>query len=145
MYMAVKLQVAICYNPQANGQIEKVRRVLTVNITSVLNPHGSEWLNVLLMIKFAYNNIYQSTIKSILPSAYCLQALPKFALSHVKELVNRAVRVKDLSTYNVAEDQEYQPKRAKAKTLRPNFKIGQNVLIHREVYQMPYAGDKFQF
>lgn len=91
MYMAIKLQMAICHNPQANGQVGKVKQILTVNITSVLNPHGSEWLNVLSMIEFVYNNIYQSTIKSSLPLAYYLQALPKFALSHVEELVNRAV------------------------------------------------------
>lgn len=53
--------------------------------------------------------------------------------------------MKEQLTYNIAEDQEYQSKRANAKTLRPDFKIGQKVLIHREVYQKPHAGDKFQF
>ena len=163
----IKLQMTTSHNPQADGQVERINRILAEKITSVLDPHGSKWLDVLPMVEFAYNNTYQSTIKTT-PFLACygfhprfvgilnplessprnptnLQTLPKFALSHVEELVNRAARVKELLTYNIAEEQEYQSKRANAKTLKPDFKIGQKVLIHREVYQKPHAGDKFQF
>lgn len=59
--------------------------------------------------------------------------------------MNHAARVKELLTYNIAEDQGYQSKRANYKTLRSDFKTAQKVSIHREVYRKLQTRDKFLF
>lgn len=163
----IKLQMTTSHNPQGDGQVERVNKILAEKITAALAPHSDRWVDVLPMVEFAYNNTYQATIKTT-PFLACYgyhprfvgilnplessvrnpldqPSLPKFASSEVERILKRAHRIKEVLTHSIAEEQERQSLRANAKSLRPTFEEGQMVLINREVYQKPHAGDKFQF
>lgn len=73
----IKLQMTTSHNPQGDGQVERVNKILAEKITAALAPHSDRWVDVLPMVEFAYNNTYQATIKTT-PFLACYGYHPRF-------------------------------------------------------------------
>lgn len=59
-------------SPQANGQVERVNRVLTPMLSKSVEPISqADWPKLLCNVEFALNNTVHSTIK-FPPASYCL-------------------------------------------------------------------------
>lgn len=57
----IKVAVAA---PQANGQVERVNRVLTPMLGKITNPlNHSDWLRLLTQVEYAINNSVHSSTK----------------------------------------------------------------------------------
>lgn len=163
----IKLQMTTSHNPQGNGQVKRVNKILAEKITAALAPRSDRWVGVLPMVEFAYNSIYHVPIKTTLFLA-CYgyhprfvgilnplessvrnpldqSSLPKFVSLEVEKILKYARRVKEVLTHNTAKEQKRQYLRANSNSLRTTFEVGQKVLINKEVYQKAHAGDKFQF
>lgn len=64
----VKVAVA---SPQANGQVERVNRILKAMLAKLTEPVGhSDWVNKLVDVEYAINNTVHSTTKNTLVNCY---------------------------------------------------------------------------
>lgn len=153
-------------NPQADGQVERVNKILSEKLVALLKPRGASWVQLLPMVEFAYNNSYQGTIKTT-PFVAANGYHPRYvgllnpltssvknplnkpeinttATAHAVTLMRNASEIKEAVTRAIAEDHVKKSLKANQSTKRPDFKVGDQVLIHKQVYTKPHKGDKFQ-
>jgi hypothetical protein len=61
--LGTKLVRSSAYHPQTDGQIERVNQILEDMLRTCAIVYGKNWDNCLSLAEFAYNNIYQSSLK----------------------------------------------------------------------------------
>jgi transposase InsO family protein len=58
-----KLRFSSAYQPQTNGQTERVNQILEDMLRACALQYGRNWDSSLLYAKFSYNNSYQESLK----------------------------------------------------------------------------------
>jgi hypothetical protein len=58
------LEFSTAFNPQTDGQTERVNQILEDMLRACALDYGSSWDENLPYAKFSYNNSYQSNIKT---------------------------------------------------------------------------------
>jgi transposase InsO family protein len=61
--LGTKLNISSAYHPKTNGQIERVNQILEDLLRVYCMDRQYQWETYLPLVKFAYNNSYQSSIK----------------------------------------------------------------------------------
>lgn len=67
--MGTRLTFNIVYYPQTNRQNEKMNQVIKDMLKACCLGQGASWIDVLSLMKFVYNNSYQTTIQMALYEA----------------------------------------------------------------------------
>ena len=60
--LGTELCLSTAYHPQTNGQTKRVNRVLEDLLRACVLDFEGSWEDYLHLVKFAYNNSYQSSI-----------------------------------------------------------------------------------
>jgi hypothetical protein len=58
----MKTNLSSAYHPQTDGQTERVNQVLEQYFRCFINYHQDNWVDLLPVIEFAYNNTFQKSI-----------------------------------------------------------------------------------
>jgi hypothetical protein len=58
----VKTNLSSTYHPQTDGQTERVNQVLEQYLRCFINYHQDNWVDLLPVAEFAYNNTFQESI-----------------------------------------------------------------------------------
>jgi hypothetical protein len=61
--LGTKLVRSSAYHPQTDGQTERVNQILEDMLRACAIDYDKNWDNYLSSVEFAYNNIYQSSLK----------------------------------------------------------------------------------
>jgi transposase InsO family protein len=54
--LKVKIKLSFAYHPQTDGQTKRVNQVLEKYLHCTINYHQDNWIELLLLAEFAYNN-----------------------------------------------------------------------------------------
>jgi hypothetical protein len=58
----MKTNLSSAYHPQTDGQTEWVNQVLEQYLRCFINYHQDNWVDLLPVVEFAYNNTFQESI-----------------------------------------------------------------------------------
>jgi IS30 family transposase len=61
----VKIKLSSTYHPQTYGQTERINQVLKQYLHCTINYHQDNWMELLSLAKFAYNNTIQGSTQQI--------------------------------------------------------------------------------
>jgi len=61
--IGTKLDYSTAYNPQTDGQTERVNQILEDMLRASILKYGTDWEKCLPYAEFSYNNSYQASIK----------------------------------------------------------------------------------
>jgi hypothetical protein len=56
-----KIKLSFAYHPETDGQIERVNQVLEQYLRCTINYHQDNWIELLPLAKFAFNNTIQGS------------------------------------------------------------------------------------
>ena len=56
----IKANLSTAYHPETDGQTERVNQILEQYLWVYINYHQDDWVNLLPLAKFAYNNTLHS-------------------------------------------------------------------------------------
>jgi transposase InsO family protein len=59
----IKINLSTVYHPQNNGQIERVNQILEEYLRCTVYYQQDDWMDLLFLAKFAYNNTMHSSTK----------------------------------------------------------------------------------
>jgi hypothetical protein len=59
--LKVEIKLSTTYHPQIDGQTERVNQVLEQYLRCTINYHQDDWIDLLPLAKFAYNNTIQAS------------------------------------------------------------------------------------
>jgi len=62
-YLGIKRSMSTAYNPQTDGQTERINQVIESYLRSYCNYEQNDWASMLAMAEYAYNNSKHSTTK----------------------------------------------------------------------------------
>ena len=64
LFQAIETQLCFStpYHPQMDGQIERVNQIIEDMLRAYCSREPSKWIQYLLVVKFAYNALYKSSI-----------------------------------------------------------------------------------
>ena len=165
--LGIKLHMTTSHNPQADGQVERVNKILTEKVIAATKESGDNWVELLPMVEFAYNNTYQSTIQAT-PFLAAHTFHPRFvgmwnplessklhpsgsdrALNDqskvLEQLIERSEAIRWIISERIAKEQERISIKQNKKMKKADFKINQQVLIHNSVFKAQGKGSKFNF
>jgi transposase InsO family protein len=60
--LQMKTNLSSSYHPQTDGQTERVNQVLEQYLRCFVNYHQDNWVDLLPVVEFAYNNTFQESI-----------------------------------------------------------------------------------
>jgi hypothetical protein len=63
--LGTKLIRSSAYNPQTDGQTERVNQILEDMLQACIIHYGTNWDKCLALAKFSYNNSYQSSLQMV--------------------------------------------------------------------------------
>lgn len=165
--LGIKLNFTTSSNPQADGQVERLNRTLTERVRTLCQEQGTSWEKMLPLIEFSYNNSYQATIRAT-PFLASNTFHPRFvgllnplepsqkdplakeyssrkANNMLDNILTNAEALREEISRRIAKEQERISLIANKKMVPPPFKVGNQVLLHKSVYNTPGRGQKFQF
>ena len=61
--LQVEIKLSLAYHPQTDGQTERVNQVLEQYLRCSINYHQDNWIDLLPLAEFAYNNTIQDSTK----------------------------------------------------------------------------------
>ena len=59
--LKVKIKLFSAYHPHTNGKIERVNQVLEQHLRCTINYYEDNWMELLPLVEFAYNNTIQGS------------------------------------------------------------------------------------
>ena len=66
--LQVEIKLSSAYHPQTDGQTERVNQVLKQYLRCSINYHQDNWVDLLPLAEFAYNNTIQDSTNKCLSS-----------------------------------------------------------------------------
>ncbi|CCD25382.1 uncharacterized protein NDAI_0F00630 [Naumovozyma dairenensis CBS 421] len=159
--LRIHLKFTTSYNPASNGQTERTNDTMRKIIASYTNQHATDWPMYCSVAAFAYNNTYQSSIKTtpFFANYGFHPRLPGFTNPildhsqnneeqqtpgtlqsnldyHLQALQNIMVSIQT----NMADAQDHQSIHFNKRHRVTNFKVGDSVLVHKDAYNnKPYT------
>ena len=137
--LKIKLKLSTAYHPQTDGQTERQNSIMEQYLRAFVNFQQNDWVELLPMAEFAYNNSKHASTQMSLFEAMQgytprmsfeepanFKAKSKSAKEHAEEL---AELMKVLKA-NLAHAQEQQAKYKDAKTKLKNFDVGSYVNVN---------------
>ena len=61
--MDIKQKLSTTFHPQTDGQMERMNRTMEQYLRMYCNYQQDDWVELLSLTEFFYNNVFQQTIK----------------------------------------------------------------------------------
>jgi hypothetical protein len=138
------------FHPQTDGQTERINQTIETYLRSFINYEMDNWVRLLPMAEFAYNNsVTQATGMSPFFANYgrhpgCINPSSIPMSDDTQEgYINHLISVQGLVTRNLKATQERMKKYADLKRKdAPEFNIGDLVMLNRRHIQTRWLKDK---
>ena len=151
--LQVKIKLSSAYHPQTDGQTERVNQVLEQYLRCSINYHQDNWVDLLPIAEFAYNNTFQESIRQT-PFFANYASHPRFDSLNLSLAKNPAAQ--DLATRlseihkemkaRLVEAQERQKMNAdKSRKQHPNISVGDKVWLLRRNLKTRRTSDKLDY
>jgi transposase InsO family protein len=148
--LGVRPRMSRSFHPQTDGQTERINQTIEAYLRSFINYEMDNWVGLLPMAEFAYNNsVTQATGMSPFFANYgrhpgCTNPSTTPANDDTQEgYVNHIIVVQGLVTRNLKATQERMKKYADLKHKNaPEFKIGDLVMLDGRHIQTRWPKDK---
>jgi hypothetical protein len=151
--LQVKINLSSAYHPQTDGQIERVNQVLEQYLRCFINYHQDDWVDLLPVAKFAYNNTFQESIHQT-PFFTNYGHHPRFDSLNlslaknptVQDLVTRLLEIHKDMKARLVEAQERQKRNAnKSRKQNLNISVGDKVWLLRRNLKIRRPSDKLDY
>lgn len=151
--LQVKINLSSAYHPQTDGQTERVNQVLEQYLRCSINYHQDNWVDLLPLAEFAYNNTFQESIHQT-PFFANYAYHPRFDslnLSLAKnpaaqDLVTRLSEIHKEMKARLVEAQGRQKMNAdKSRKQHPNISVGDKVWLLRRNLKTRRPSDKLDY
>jgi hypothetical protein len=148
--LGVRPRMSTSFHPQIDGQTERINQTIEAYLQSFINYEMDNWVGLLPMAEFAYNNsITQATGMSPFFANYgqhpgCTNPSTSPMSDDTPEgYINHLVSVQALVTRNLKATEEWMKKYADLKRKdAPEYKIGDLVMLDRRQIQTRRPKDK---
>jgi transposase InsO family protein len=148
--LGVRPRMITSFHPQTDGQTERINQTMEAYLWSFINYEMDNWVGLLPMAEFAYNNsVTQATGMSLFYANYgrhpgCTNPSNTAASEDTQEgYINHLLSVQGLLTRNLRATQERMKKYADLKRKdAPEFKIGDLVMLDGRHIQTRWPKDK---
>jgi hypothetical protein len=148
--LGVRPRMSTSFHPQTDGQTERINQTIEAYLRSFINYEMDNWVGLLPMAEFAYNNsVTQATGMSPFYANYgrypgCTNPSNTPTSDDMQEgYINHLVSVQGLVTRNLKATQERMKKYADLKRRdAPEFKIGDLVMLDGRHIQTRQPKDK---
>jgi inorganic pyrophosphatase len=145
--------MSISFHPQIDGQTERINQMIEVYLWSFINYEIDNWVGLLPIAEFAYNNsVTQATGISPFFTNYgqylgCTNLSTMPMNDNTQEgYINHIISVQGLVTRNLKATQERIKKYADLKYKdTPEFKIGDLIMLDRRHIQTRQLQDKLDY
>jgi hypothetical protein len=151
--LQVKTNLSSTYHPQTDGQTERVNQVLEQYLRCFINYHQDNWVDLLLVTEFAYNNTFQESIHQT-PFFANYGYHPRFDFLNLslaenpaaQDLVTRLLEIHKDMKARLVEAQERQKRYAdKFRKQNPNILVGDKVWLLRRNLKIRRSSDKLDY
>ena len=136
--LGVKHRLSTSFHPQTDGQTERLNQTIEQYLRIFCNYQQDDWHSLLPVAEFAYNNSYQSTIKTS-PFYANYGYHPRFTFSTTtsspldvpaaKELADQLSALHDALAENIKTAQNTQARYYDSKHQRMEFSVGDKVWL----------------
>jgi hypothetical protein len=148
--LRVRPRMSTSFHPQTDGQTERINQTIEAYLRSFINYEMDNWVGLLPMAEFAYNNsVTQATGMSPFFANYgrylgCTNPSTTPTNDDTQEgYINHIVSVQGLVTRNLTATQERMKKYADLKRKdAPGFKIGDLIMLDGRHIQTRWPKDK---
>lgn len=154
--VGIQPQTSTAYHPQTDGQTERVNQILEQYLRGYVNYQQDNWVDLLSMAEFCYNNTLSSTI-GMTPffanygfhPRYEIVARQDVPLPPMPKIQSFQDRLQSLEKHIQAEmryAQAYASEQAnRSRSAPPVFKIGDEVWLLRRNFKTRRPSDKLDF
>lgn len=151
--LQVKIKLSSAYHPQTDGQTERVNQVLEQFLRCSINYHQDNWVDLLPIAEFAYNNTIQESIQQT-PFFANYGFHPRFdslTFNRTKnpaaeDLATRLEEIHKSMKLKLAEAQERQKLNAdKSRKQHPHISVGDRVWLLRRHLKTRRPSDKLDY
>jgi hypothetical protein len=151
--LQVKTNLSSAYHPQTDGQTERVNQVLEQYLRCFINYHQDNWVDLLPVAEFAYNNTFQESIHQT-PFFTNYGYHPRFDSLNLslaenpaaQDLVTRILEIHKDMKARLVEAQEQQKRYAdKSRKQNPNISVGDKVWLLRRNLKTRRPSDKLDY
>ena len=137
--LLVEIKLSSAYHPQTDGQTERVNQVLEQYLRCSINYHQDNWVDLLPLAEFAYNNTIQDSTKQtpFFANYGHHPMFDQFKLSTSKnlaaeDLATRLLEIQKNMKTKLLEAQERQKRNAdKSRKQHPPIRVGDKVWLLR--------------
>jgi hypothetical protein len=149
----VKIKLSSAYHPQTDGKTERVNQVLEQYLRCSINYHQDNWVDLLPIVEFAYNNTFQESIhQTPFYANYAyhprLDALD-LSLSKnpaMQDLATKLLGIHKEMKAKLVEAQERQKTNVdKSRKQHPNISVGNKVWLLRRNLKTRRPSDKLDY
>ena len=151
--LQVEIKLSSAYHPQTDGQTERVNQVLEQYLRCSINYHQDNWVDLLPLAEFAYNNTIQDSTKQtpFFANSGHYPRFDQFQLSTSKNPAAEDLAIplleiqKDMKT-KLLEAQERQKRNAdKSRKQHPPIRVGDKVWLLRRNLKTHRPSDKLDY
>ena len=138
--LGIKVNLSTAYHPQTDGQTERVNQVLEQYLRCFVNYEQTNWISLLPLAQFSYNNTLHSTTQTT-PFFANQGWHPRFEITSPTQPVNPAAEARAQELHNLHKEliallkqaQEQQKEQAdRLRTPAPSFEVGDQVWLLRK-------------
>ena len=151
--LQVEIKLSSAYHPQTNGQTERVNQVLKQYLQCSINYHQDNWVDLLPLAEFAYNNTIQDSTKqtSFFANYGHHPRFDQFQLSTsknlaIEDLATRLLEIQKDMKIKLLEAQECQKRNAdKSRKQHPPIRVGDKVWLLRRNLKTHRPSNKLDY
>jgi hypothetical protein len=134
----IKINLSSAFHPETNGQTERVNQLLEQYLRCTINYHQDDWVELLPLAEFTYNNTKHASTHHTPFFANCGQH-PKFDTFHIEnDISNPSVEDfatqlqilhEEITSYLEESQQIYKINADEQQKEPPSFKVGDKVWL----------------
>ena len=151
--LQVKIKLSSAYHPQTDSQTERVNQVLEQYLQYSINYHQDNWVDLLSLMEFAYNNTIQDSTKQtpFFANYGHHPRFDQFQLSTSKnpaaeDLATRLLEIQKDMKIKLFEAQERQKRNAdKFRKQHPPIRVGDKIWLLRRNLKTYRPSDKLDY
>lgn len=151
--LKVEIKLSSAYHPQTDGQTERVNQVLEQYLRCTINYHQDNWVDLLSLAEFAYNNTFQDSIRQT-PFYANYGYHPRFDQFNfnttrspaAEDLANHLSKIhQEMKTKLVDAQERYKKNADKSRKQPPPIQIGDQVWLLRRNLKTHRPSDKLDY
>jgi hypothetical protein len=150
--LKVEIKLSTTYHPQIDGQTERVNQVLEQYLRCTINYHQDDWIDLLPLAKFAYNNTIQASTQQtpFFANSGYHPKFDQFDFNNVgnlaaEDLATRMTRIHTEMETKLLEAQNWQKENANKFRKEHPFHVGDKVWLFRQNLKTNRPCDKFDY